>query len=278
MLEAQCHQHSFFSTFTYEVEPNDRTLVKDHISSTMHRLRESARRVSKGVRFFAVGEYGERGGRPHYHAAIFGLGPEDSGLIDRAWKGINDVELRSRAGYVHHGILAPNAANYISGYITKKLTRPDASGLDGRHPEFAVMSRNPGIGLLALPKLIEAFNTSEGARYIALHGDVPSAIMSGGRSLPLGPYVRQKLRLFFFGDSHQPRSGADIRGALDHAEKVLYTSRKLPALPVDSSSLTICEYFNKAEALYKEHLNLKAQQKGKNVAGRHAIYNSGKKL
>lgn len=278
MLEAQCHEYSFFSTFTYEVEPDGRSLVKSHISETMHRLRASARGASRTVRFYAVGEYGDRGGRPHYHAAIFGLGPSDVGLIDRAWQGIDGVENGPRAGITHHGVLAPDAAAYITGYITKKLTRPDSRGLDGRAPEFAVMSRNPGIGLLALPMLVECFNTSAGALYMSLHGDVPAAIAVGGRSLPLGNFLRGKLRAFFFGDHRQPRSGADVRGLKAHEKFLEETYAELPPLQVDSPTFALYERWAQAHSLHKVKEVTAAQQRARNVAGRHKIMMSRKPL
>lgn len=281
MLEAQCHPHSFFSTFTYEVEPDGRSLVKDHISQTMHRLRESARRASKTVRFYAAGEYGELGGRPHYHAAIYGLGPDDYPLIDRAWQGINGVESGPRAGYTYHGVLAPDAAYYITGYITKKLTGPGVSRIDPstgrrdqRHPEFAVMSRNPGIGLPFLLSLVDGFNTSAGALYLARNGDVPTSIVCAGKTLPLGQYIRSRLRLALLGDEHQPRSGADVRGLKDHV-KFLST---LPPMPVDSTHFEKLTIYLKTMEDYKAQKKITLKQRGLQVRNRYKIHQQRKSL
>ena len=43
----------------------------------MKRVRKFA---GSGVRFFGCGEYGDRGGRPHYHGLLFGLDFEDKKL------------------------------------------------------------------------------------------------------------------------------------------------------------------------------------------------------
>lgn len=229
-LEAQSHEHSLFSTFTYEKEPPGGTLVKEHLSTTIHRLRDRLRRVSRQVRFFGVGEYGGLTGRPHYHAALFGLGPQDARTIDESWHALDAVSDGSRAGHTSHYLLAPGLADYITGYVSSKLKKPDSALLLGRTPEFSVMSRRPGIGLPFLLSLCEALNTPAGARYIAVHKDVPTAFLCGGQNLPIGPYLRQKLRLFFFGDHLQPRERADLLGAEEHARILAH----LPPLQVDT--------------------------------------------
>lgn len=227
MLEAQCHERSCFVTFTYEKEPSNGSVCKDHLSSTFHRLRAAARRQDRHLRFFGVGEYGDRTFRPHYHAAVFGLGVPDAQLIDDAWHGLSDAD-GSVPGFTHCGVLTPDSASYVGGYVTKKLTSKDDPRLGGRSPEFAVMSRRPGIGSLGLGSLIEAFNTSAGALYFARHGDVPSSIQIGGKSLPLGGHLRRQLRLFFFGEECQPKAAKELR------EKEFY-AKNMPFVPPDAS-------------------------------------------
>lgn len=56
------------------------------------------------------------------------------------------------------------------------------------------MSRRPGIGAGAVPVVAEALNDTHGARSIAVAGDVPQALSHGRVSLPLGRYLRRKLR------------------------------------------------------------------------------------
>lgn len=63
--------------------------------------------------------------------------------------------------------------------------------LEGRHPEFARMSRMPGLGYDALHEIasqLMAFNLDTSQT------DVPSALRHGKKLLPLGRYLRRKLR------------------------------------------------------------------------------------
>lgn len=146
MLESALHKSTWFVTLTYAVEPEGRTLVPRDLQLFLKRLRKVV--LPETFRFFAVGEYGELTGRPHYHLIIYGLDRSDlactfvgrkktgDGLIFKTWGlGLCDVQ---RAG--------KEAFQYVAGYVIKKLTKAGAEGLDGRHPEFTRMSRNPGIG------------------------------------------------------------------------------------------------------------------------------------
>lgn len=277
MLEAQNHEHSFFSTFTYEVEPCGQTLIKEHLSGTLHRLRDRARQVSKTVRFFGVGEYGDLSGRPHYHAAIFGLQRADSELITKSWEGLDGMGDSAKPGLVDHRDLSLQFAQYIAGYVTKKLTKPSDPRLNGRAPEFSVMSRRPGIGMPSLVSIIETLNTSWGAAYIARHRDVPVAFSCGARVLPLGSYMRGKLRSFFFGDHRQPREAKDF---IRETEQDKITGH-LPPLPIDASifdrleALSITFQTQEAYLLKKRQKHL---QRARQIAKRHAINNSRKQI
>lgn len=274
MLEAQSHEHSYFSTFTYEKEPPGGSLVKDHLTGTFHRLRERARTLSKTVRFFGVGEYGEQHGRPHYHAVIYGLGPSELGHVDASWQGINRLEDGSRAGYTRHFVLAPDLATYITGYIAKKWTAPDNANLAGRYPEFAEMSRRPGIGMPFILNLCEALNTSEGALYMARFGDVPTSFRCAGRNLPLGSYMRGKLREHFFGSPLQPRTGADYRGKLEH-EKFL---KHLPPLQVDATSFERLAAWSEATQSRRKEIKTTKMVRSRQVKGMQKIRNSRRTL
>lgn len=79
---------------------------------------------------FSCGEYGETHGRPHYHAILFGLGPQHYDQIDKAWG----------HGFVHLERAGPGAIAYVAGYVNKKreLLTSDA---DGWVNPFIKMSR-----------------------------------------------------------------------------------------------------------------------------------------
>lgn len=58
-------------TYAPEHLPPGGTLVKRHHQLFLKRVRRSIEPES--LRFFLCGEYGENGGRPHYHALLFGV-------------------------------------------------------------------------------------------------------------------------------------------------------------------------------------------------------------
>lgn len=83
------------------------------------------------------------------------------------------------------------------------MTSKDDPRLAGRHPEFARMSLRPGIGADALHDVASAlleFNLEDRM------ADVPSALRHGGRLLPLGRYLRMKLRHLVGKDEKAPES------------------------------------------------------------------------
>lgn len=170
-LEAAAHRlPSWFVTLTYADDqvPDSGSLSGDHW-----------RAFSKGIgcRYFGVGEYGSLHGRPHYHAILFGLSPgEASELVAERW----------RRGFVVVSPFTAERAQYIAGYVVKKWTRPDVDELGDRSPEFARMSRRPGIGIPGLAWLAEWLVSSEGARFIARTKDVPKQIRVDGKLFPLG--------------------------------------------------------------------------------------------
>lgn len=116
-LEGTQHQHLAFVTLTYSPEqlPSDNKLVPSHISSFVKRLRTYLERAGfhDKIRFYGVGEYGEKRGRPHYHLVIFGLPPQYFHVVKDAWRGsIVDIQIPRSVNSV---------AAYVAGYVVKKL-------------------------------------------------------------------------------------------------------------------------------------------------------------
>lgn len=184
MLESLKHGDSCFITLTYDQKhlPSNGSLVPKDTQDWLKRLRKAI--SPKKVRYFLVGEYGDDTWRPHYHVALFGLGQMHSHLIHSTWG----------KGHVLVGDLTPQSSAYIAGYVTKKMTSPNDPRLGTKHPEFARMSRKPGIGGTAMDDLAESLMTSHGSDLILKTGDVPTSLKHGPKSMPLGRYLRQKLR------------------------------------------------------------------------------------
>lgn len=187
MLEAITNSESCFVTLTYSPEnvPEGSTLVPKHAQDWLKRLRKNLEPLK--VRYFLVGEYGDLTQRPHYHAALFGVGPSLYENVASTWK----------HGFTMCGDLTLHSAQYIAGYVTKKLTKKDDPKLKGRHPEFARMSLRPGIGANAMSSVRDTLTTDHGCDLIERLGDVPQSLQHGRKSMPLGRYLRQKLRIAY---------------------------------------------------------------------------------
>lgn len=71
------------------------------------------------------------------------------------------------------------------------MTKNDDPRLLGRAPEFARMSLRPGIGALAVSDIAGTVRQND----LAPDGIVPTALQHGRNILPLGRYLRRKLRL-----------------------------------------------------------------------------------
>ncbi len=124
----------------------------------MKRLRKS---VAVKIRFYHCGEYGEKYGRPHYHACIFGFSFPDK----TPFKNVNGETLyRSQHleklwpyGYSTIGNVTFRSAAYVARYLLKKITgdeaeahyeyvNPETGEITQKAPEYTTMSRRPGIG------------------------------------------------------------------------------------------------------------------------------------
>ena len=158
------HEHSCFITLTFSPEElekrqNPSSLDVSEFQRFMKRLRK---KYGRGVRFFHCGEYGEQNKRPHYHALLFGVDFSDRVL----WSQRQGVKLYVSDnlsklwpyGFSTIGDVTFESAAYVARYVMKKM-RGEASAdhysnwidpITGEvtevKPEYATMSRKPGIG------------------------------------------------------------------------------------------------------------------------------------
>lgn len=112
------------------------TLRKNAIPLFMKRLRKL---VNRPLKYYAVGEYGGKTKRPHYHLLLFGLPFTDTNfnLIERAWS----FEGKS-LGNIHFGDVNGASVGYTLKYMCKPFERLHAR--DDREPQFALMSKGLG--------------------------------------------------------------------------------------------------------------------------------------
>lgn len=198
LLEASCHSSNQFVTLTYEegqlptqIIPGRATIrsVAAHLAvasqpgtlskSDLQRFFKRLRGVS-GFRYYAVGEYGEQLGRPHYHALLFGADFTEEELRD-SWK----------HGHVHIGEVEVASITYCVEYLIKYRSKRDELLDLRREPEFGVMSRNPGIGQFALGEIRQAILSSPPLRNGTLL--IPDTFRLGGKEHPMPRFLRRQL-------------------------------------------------------------------------------------
>lgn len=202
MLEAGLNADNSFVTLTYATDPV--SLDPHHHRQFMDALRKRLQPLR--VRFYMVGEYGEKNDRPHLHYVLFGFpacrrsgqpnkkryrccAPCD--LIEEVWG----------KGFIKNLPLEMGSARYVARYVIKKMTRFDDPRLGNRHPEFSRMSLKPGIGAGVLDSVAATIT-----RYNLLtpEGDVPVTLRHGDLEWPLGRYLRKQLRKKLGLDERSP--------------------------------------------------------------------------
>lgn len=188
MLESFCHSDAVFITLTYADEylPENGALDKRDLQLFLKRLRK--RLAPRSFRYYACGEYGSKTMRPHYHAILFGVSEIDQDDIAKSWI---DPKTGILKGRVHVGFFSRESAQYVAGYVTKKLGKVP----DGFQKEFSLMSLKPGIGYPALPNITKLLEDERFRKYLNLKGDVPTTLRHGGKQWPFGRYLTEKLRL-----------------------------------------------------------------------------------
>lgn len=267
MIESYKHAKCAFVTLTYNEENCPNELIPKDLQDYIKRLRRNlgvfyGLPTTYPLRYYGAGEYGTETDRPHYHLALFGCGPEDTHEIDKAWP----------LGFTYIGDLTKDSAHYIAGYVTKKMTNPNNPHheylLSGRHPEFARMSLRPGIGATAVGDIADTLTTPAGCDALARVGDVPHALMLEKKSIPLGKYIRGKLReKLNFPSKQTPKESLD---AWKTQMQKLHSDHK-------SSSRSSSKYLSKNEA-FKQYLIDQNAQKVLQLETRSKIFSPRKKL
>lgn len=161
--EAQMHQENCFITLTFspealEARKNPQSLDMREFQLFMKRLRK---KIKNKIRFFHVGEYGEKNQRPHYHSLLFGYDFPDKNLFTKS----NGISLYTSEtlqklwphGFSTIGDVTFESAAYCARYCLKKIngekaedhynyTDPETGEVININKEYATMSRKPGIG------------------------------------------------------------------------------------------------------------------------------------
>lgn len=130
-----------FLTLTYEEQPlttnGNPTLVKTEFPTFIKKVRKNSK--TKGIKYYACGEYGTLTKRPHYHAITYNIPREyaDNQKLEKDWE----------LGHIHVGDVSMAAINYATKYLMKGSWNPE-NELDDREKEFSLMSKNLGLNYL----------------------------------------------------------------------------------------------------------------------------------
>ena len=149
---------ALFITLTYNDAsiPRNRgiaTLNKKDLQDYIKRLRNShvayvsrelgirkseVKNHSKQIRYYAVGEYGSKTNRPHYHILLFNFDIANLKPIEAQWK---NTQTGHPLGFVDIGKVSSASINYTTKYMFKQWGKKDL-----RQRPFTNMSRRPMIG------------------------------------------------------------------------------------------------------------------------------------
>ncbi len=172
MNEAQTHEENCFITLTYDEAhlPADYSLSVEDLQKFFKRFRKDIQ--PKKIRYFGAGEYGDESWRPHYHAIIFGYDFSIDRYPVKPVGSDNQYYISPQLSKIwplgNHIItdFCFDTAAYVARYCVKKINGDKADDhyhrtiidwneftgeiYDFREvdllPEFALMSRRPGIG------------------------------------------------------------------------------------------------------------------------------------
>jgi len=192
MHELREHHSAIFATLTYSEKwlPPSGSLVPDDLMLFHKRLRKAmyegeawlsvneSGAFAGRLRYVACGEYGDVGGRPHYHSILFGLGCNDK--VRATSKLFNSPELERvwGLGAVKFGEVTHASCAYVAGYTAKSFGRSYCDS-DGVVLERPFLRCSKGIGSEYVRRYADDFRSG--------------ALVVDGVARKIPRYYRQKL-------------------------------------------------------------------------------------
>lgn len=143
MKEGDISETALFVTLTYNTsyvpisENGFMTLDKSAVQLFMKRLRKDS---DKKLKYYAIGEYGGKRGRPHYHLILFNADPEK---VEKAWSYYTPGGRRLSLGNVYIGTVTGASIGYVLKYM-QKPPKKNRHERDDRIKEFSLMSKGLG--------------------------------------------------------------------------------------------------------------------------------------
>lgn len=164
---------ALFITLTYDDDHYiDSSLNKKDLQDFLKRLRDKL--DYRKIKYYAVGEYGDKSFRKHFHLIIFNVFYEDKDVINDCWN----------FGFIDIAPVEQGSIYYVVGYVQKKLEK---LLLDDNYYENLGYTRpymvcSKGIALDYIHKYYDVLKRDMG-------------IYLNGKKYPLPRYFREKLNL-----------------------------------------------------------------------------------
>lgn len=198
-MEAERSSSAFFVTLTYDndncpVDDNGMmTLEKTHLQAFFKALRK---KNSAKLKYYAVGEYGTKTWRPHYHVILFNadlatlVGKDVAWLMRTKRVAIDgyylaDCESWNR-GHITVGSVNDQTIGYTLKYISKESRIRKNGYWDRRLPEFSLMSKKLGDNYLQLG--VEKYHKEYGKLLERCH-----LTIRGGDKIAMSRYYKSKI-------------------------------------------------------------------------------------
>ena len=196
MQELKVSTSAYFITLTYgsirtgySAPPRTRagylTLQKRHLQLFIKRLRRSHGDNGKSLKYYAVGEYGGRFKRPHYHVILFNADIEKiigqryaaqyrrkqlklDGYFEMKCDLWSDVKEKRLRGHITvSDDVNEKSVGYTLVYMSKPSRIPEHRN-DDREPEHGLMSKGLGASYLTKAMVTWHKNKLEERMYVAL--------------------------------------------------------------------------------------------------------------
>lgn len=297
MLENNFHDSAIFLTLTYadehlpepfEIKPFEKTRFKgsfaqhsvrpDHHKKFMKDLRS---KTGLPLRFYGVGEYGDLTMRPHYHYALYGYPRCTGGTayyngVFRPCHCTSCTTIASvwRNGHIFSGDLELDSAQYIAGYVTKKLTDnsnyrqegytglTNFEKLGGRYPEFPRMSNKPGIAAQVSDIIYDKLQHF----WLLSPDEVPNILVHGSKILPMGRYLKDRIH-------------AKMGHVFKEGEKLQTYEKQLHDMFADREDLTSFAENNADPSVsLKRAIEFMGSQKILDLETKHLLYKKEKRI
>lgn len=221
MQQGKTAETAYFLTLTYSTDTVPITpkgfmsLRKSDVQKFWKRLRKAENRTD--IKYFYCGEYGGQKMRPHYHAIVFNVTPEN---VEKSWQ----------LGNVHFGEVNGATIGYTLKYMQKEKKIPVHAN-DDRLPEYSNMSR--GIGLNYLSDNIIKWHKKDLTRLYT--------VLPDGIKVYMPRYYREKIY-----------TEKEKEIIMEHFKKV---AEEAPVVSWDDENLIIQLHKKQFEKMYKQAEN-----------------------